>query len=123
MATPKRLSSTPGRTGYSYTDALNLGCRRMGLGRASVWRIIRRLSQLLVITGMFFMYVQGDLAAELAFTGMLIGYLGPEGVEVVLAKWGADELRLSFADGGQDETDTEDQETKPDGEHLPEHRR
>ena len=103
------LPPRPRRTVADYHDRLDRGCRRTFLGGIHVWRTIKRLSQLLVISFGFWMGVTGSVDPTLAFVGMLGAYLGTEGLENLLVALGtASDVTIQT---GTDEGEERDAET------------
>lgn len=88
-------SHTHGRTVPNHYDFVDAGCRHYGVGGLTVWRLIKAVSQLLVISFAFWSAVTGTLSAQLAFAGMLLAYFGAEGVEAILAQAGKTSLRVT----------------------------
>lgn len=80
---------------------LDIACHRVGLGGLFVWRLIKRLSQLAIITFGFWAGFTGVMDPRVAYGGMIIVYLGVEGVETVLESIGEDGVNVSVTTGEQ----------------------
>lgn len=96
----------------SHYRSVDLGCRVLGLGTVTMWRAIKAVSQLVVVTFAFWGALNGALDPQYAFAGMLVAYLGAEGVETIIASIGATSFEI-VSDVGTD-ADDED-EPKTDG--------
>ena len=101
-----------------YHRAVDRGARSVGIrGGVRVWRVIKHVGQLLVISFAFWGGVTGQMPATVAFGGMLLALLGTESLETFLAAAGGDGLDVTIA---TDDTDTdEQQDTETDGGRAP----
>lgn len=113
MATQRDTPSNPRqRRPLDHYRAVDLGCRLHHLGSLTVWRLIKALSQLIVITFGFWAGLEGAIPPRYAFTGMIIAYFGAEGVEALLAAAG----RATFSLEPQpEEEDTDRERPETDG--------
>lgn len=76
-----------------------------------MWRTVKAVSQLVIISFAFWGGIMGALPPMVAFGGMLVVYFGLEQLESALAAVGQREAVASMqSDGGEDE-----REAEPDG--------
>ncbi len=81
-----------------------------------MWRLLKRVSQLLVIGFGFWAGVSGMIAPTVAFAGMIVAYLGVEGFESFLALVGSEGLSVQIeAQGEGDEEEGEQTHFRTDG--------
>jgi hypothetical protein len=100
---------SPTQSLRAYNRRIDCGARHAGLGGVRVWRFLKRLAQLLVISFGFWGGVAGELDPAIAFAGMIVVYLGVEGVEVALATVG-EGVTINVTSDDEQERDRE-----PDG--------
>lgn len=74
-----------------------------------MWRGLKHVSQLLVITFGFWMGVTGDLNPTLAFLGILAAYIGVEQLESLLVSIGENATNVQI------EREDEEEPPKTDG--------
>lgn len=111
-------SPPPDRPVLDHYRALELGCRTSGIGSVTVWRSIKAVSQLVVLSFAFWGALSGTINPQLAFAGMILVYLGAEGAEAVLAAAG----RASFDVTYPNADDGEDRDAETDGGRIVEAR-
>ena len=97
-----------------YRYFLDVGCRRTHLGGIRVWRSLKAVALIMVLSFGFWGGVTGTINPPVAFAGMLIAYVGLEQVESLLVTAGEQSLSLSLTDGTI-ETDGEDDDVETDG--------
>lgn len=111
----------PAKPILTHYHAVDLGCRASGIGSVTVWRSIKAISQLVVITFCFWSALSGALAPTVAFVGMLLAYLGAEGIEAALAAAGRASFDVTFPEERSEQE--RDEEKRTDGGVVVEARR
>lgn len=109
----------PSSTVQRYNLAVDYGALAVLGVRVRMWRLVKRVSQLLVIAFGFWSGVQGMLTPGIAFAGMILVYLGVEGFEMFLAAVGSEGLSVSI-ESGADDDNTEQTRWETDGGTVPE---
>lgn len=101
---PRHLQH-PVTAALSHYRAVDLGSKVLGLGSVAVWRALKALSQLLVVSYAFWGALDGSLNPTLAFLGMLLAYLGAEGAESIIAAVGKTSFDISYTQDNSDDDD------------------
>lgn len=101
-------------TVQQYNHAVDFGAFAVLGVRLTMWRLVKRVSQLLVIAFGFWAGVTGLIAPTLAFGGMILVYLGVEGFESFLAMVGSEGLSVSI-ESDDDEEETTQTRWETDG--------
>ena len=97
-----------------YNHAVDFGALAVLGVRIRMWRLVKRVSQLLVIIFGFWSGVQGLIDPLYAFSGMILAYVGVEGFEMFLASIGKKGLSVSI-ESEDDEEDTTQTRWETDG--------
>ena len=99
-----------------YRYFLDVGCRRTHLGGIRVWRSLKAVALIMVLSFGFWGGVTGTINPPVAFAGMLVAYVGLEQVESLLVTAGEQSLSLSLTDGTIETDGTgEDDDVETDG--------